>query len=99
MKHTVSCVSHSFPYIAHFHATCSDGNRIDLTVMTQEYAVGNIKEDRLCKVLLDKDGLLSEVPAPSDESHWVKKPSAAEFICTIHVHSAYPLILHGNPYD
>ncbi len=59
----------------------ADGNRIDLTVMTQEYAVGNIKEDRLCKVLLDKDGLLSEVPAPSDESHWVKKPSAAEFIC------------------
>ena len=38
----------------------ADGNRIDLTVMTQEYAVGNIKEDRLCKVLLDKDGLLSE---------------------------------------
>lgn len=59
----------------------ADGNRMDLTMMTQEYGIRNISHDKLCVILLDKDGVLPEIPAPSDESHWVKKPTAAEYFC------------------
>jgi aminoglycoside 6-adenylyltransferase len=35
----------------------------------------NIASDPLIRVLLDKDGLYSVIPAPSDELFWVSKPS------------------------
>mgnify|MGYP002508970501 CR=1 FL=1 len=56
-------------------------NRMDLTIMTPEYGIRNIRHDKLCVILMDKDGVLPEIPAPSDESHWVKKPTAAEYFC------------------
>ncbi len=59
----------------------ADGNRMDLTIMTPEYGIRNIRHDKLCVILMDKDGVLPEIPAPSDESHWVKKPTAAEYFC------------------
>ena len=60
----------------------ADGVRIDLTVQTAKYAQENILSDSLCKVLLDKDGCLPEVPEASDKSHYVQKPTAEQFAST-----------------
>ena len=58
----------------------ADGNRLDLHVQTVPYAVREIRKDRLCKILLDKDGLLPAMPAPTDEDYWIKRPTEAEFL-------------------
>lgn len=57
----------------------SDGNRLDLHVDTLEYALGDIRSDRLCRILLDKAGVLPELPEPTDEDHWVRRPDQEEF--------------------
>ncbi len=54
-----------------------DGNRFDLHVIPVEEV--NISEDKLCKILLDKDDMLGQIPEPSDEDYHVKKPSQEEF--------------------
>lgn len=54
-----------------------DGNRLDLHVIPVEEV--NISEDKLCRILLDKDGVLGEIPMPSDEDYRIKKPSQEEF--------------------
>lgn len=58
-----------------------DGNRLDLHVSAVEYARKDILTDRLCKVLLDKDGILPQMPEASEADHYVRKPSEAEFLC------------------
>lgn len=35
--------------------------------------------DKLCIILLDKDGILPMIPEPSDENYWIKKPTQNEF--------------------
>lgn len=55
----------------------ADGNRIDLTVRPARCS--GVTDDKLCKILLDKDGILPDIPAPTDEDYRVKKPTAAEF--------------------
>jgi len=60
----------------------ADGNRLDLHVVTGSYARKDMASDRLCKVLLDKDGALLPIPEASDESHWVKRPGEKEFLST-----------------
>lgn len=57
----------------------TDGNRLDLTVMTIAHAKENVLEDSLCVILLDKDGILPEIPPSSDETHRVRKPTQAQF--------------------
>ena len=59
----------------------ADGNRIDLHVVTLEYGIRNMRHDRLCMVLMDKDGVLPKIPEPTDEDHWVKRPTEAEYLC------------------
>lgn len=59
----------------------ADGNRIDLHLVTLEYAVKDMLHDRLCISLLDKDGTLPAIPEASDEDHWVQKPSEVEYFC------------------
>ncbi len=59
----------------------ADGNRIDLHVVTLEYGIRNMRHDRLCRVLMDKDGVLPKIPEPTDEDHWVKRPTEAEYLC------------------
>lgn len=54
-----------------------DGNRIDLHVVPVEEA--NVTDDKLCVILLDKDGILPEIPEPTDEDYRVKKPTQNEF--------------------
>lgn len=60
----------------------ADGNRIDLTVVTLECAKKDVCEDKLCKILLDKDHVLPAIPDASDESHWVKKPTQKQYLST-----------------
>ena len=54
-----------------------DGNRLDLRVIPVEEI--NVLEDKLCVILLDKDGILPIIPEPSDEDYWIKKPTQNEF--------------------
>ena len=61
----------------------SDGNRIDLNLVPAEKALENALSDRMCVVLLDKDGALGDVPSASDEEYWAKKPSALKFCCAV----------------
>jgi len=56
-----------------------DGNRIDLTLVPLDEKDAYCKEDKLTVILLDKDGFLPELPPPSDENYWVKRPSAEFF--------------------
>ncbi len=53
----------------------ADGNRLDLHVEPLEKT--NILEDKLCKVLLDKKGVLPKIPPAADGDYYVKKPSPA----------------------
>lgn len=55
----------------------ADGNRIDLTV--RPAWCSGVTDDKLCKILLDKDGILPTIPEPTDEDYRVKKPAAEEF--------------------
>ena len=54
-----------------------DGNRLDLHVVSIGEA--NVQDDRLCMILLDKDGILPEIPEPSDEDYRIRKPTQREF--------------------
>ena len=65
----------SFAYLMQF----ADGNRIDLTLRTMPRAYEEARRDSLTKVLLDKDGAFADLPAPTDESYWIRRPSQAEY--------------------
>lgn len=54
-----------------------DGNRMDLHLMPVEEA--DVLSDKLCIILLDKDGILPAIPKPTDEDYWIKQPSQNEF--------------------
>lgn len=58
----------------------SDGNRIDLHVETAEHSKEHIKDDKLCKILLDKKGILPDIPAATDEDYYVKKPTELQYL-------------------
>lgn len=57
-----------------------DGNRLDLHVESITHALKFIEEDRLCKILLDKKGILPDMGKATDEQYWVKRPSQEEFL-------------------
>lgn len=56
-----------------------DGNRIDLTIMTLDCAKKRILEDKLCKIILDKNNILPKIPESTDEDYWVKPLSKNQF--------------------
>ena len=60
----------------------ADGNRLDLHVSTLEHVLKEIREDRLCKILLDKDACLPLMPEATDEDFWVKRPTETQFLDT-----------------
>lgn len=60
----------------------ADGNRLDLHVCVLTTALKAINEDRLCKMLLDKDNCLPNIPEATDENYWVKKPTESQFLDT-----------------
>lgn len=68
-----------FIYLMQF----ADGNRMDLSLIPVKNAAKEVCSDSMCVVLLDKDGLLPEIPPASDEQYRVKGPSALEFHCSV----------------
>ncbi len=60
----------------------ADGNRLDLHVVTLDYALETILDDRLCRVLLDKDSCLPDVGEATDRDYWVKLPDERTFLDT-----------------
>jgi aminoglycoside 6-adenylyltransferase len=52
-----------------------DGNRIDITILIKEDAEKGFLEDKLAVLLLDKDNFLPEIPPPTDEDYYIKKPT------------------------
>jgi aminoglycoside 6-adenylyltransferase len=61
----------SYGYLMQF----KDGNRIDLGISPVE-TLNDHLDDSLSLVLLDKDGLIKELPSPSDCGYYPSKPSA-----------------------
>lgn len=54
----------------------ADGNRLDLHVCTQDYALAGLE---LYRTLVDKDGIMPQEQMVSDERYWVKAPTCEEF--------------------
>lgn len=54
-----------------------DGNRVDLKLSSIKEI--DILEDKLCRILLDKDKILPPILEATDEDYWIKKPTQAEF--------------------
>jgi len=57
----------------------TDGNRIDLTLISAAEAKTYAHEDSLTVILLDKDNHMPKLPAPTDKDYWIKPPSEAYF--------------------
>lgn len=71
-------VDNSYGWLIQF----TDGNRLDLHVCTLSYELKEIGNDKLCKILLDKDNCLPNVPESTDKDYWVKKPTENNFYDT-----------------
>ncbi len=57
----------------------ADGNRIDLRLQRMDHWQDYVEEDRLTVIVLDKDGVLPALEAPSDVDYWVKCPNVVAF--------------------
>ncbi|MCM3217508.1 aminoglycoside 6-adenylyltransferase [Niallia taxi] len=68
-------VSRSYSYLMLF----TDGNRIDLHIETKEAMLEQYGKDSLTIPLLDKDGILLEIPFASDDSYHIKEPTAIRY--------------------
>ena len=60
----------------------TDGVRIDLTVQSVNYALRAIKEDKLCRILFDKENILPQIEPATDRDYWVAKPTKEQFLAT-----------------
>ncbi|MDO7908638.1 aminoglycoside 6-adenylyltransferase [Paenibacillus sp. JX-17] len=67
--------SSRYPYLMLFQ----DGNRVDLTLLPITERETYCREDRLTVILLDKDGIMPQLPSPSDLDYQVQRPSAKAF--------------------
>lgn len=68
-----------FIYLMQF----ADGNRVDLSLVPAENAAEAVLSDKMCVVLLDKDGLLPPVPPATDEDYRAGLPTPLEFRCSV----------------
>lgn len=59
----------------------ADGVRLDLHVQSVSFAEQEITKDRLCRILLDKDHILPEMPPSTDEDYHVTPPTEDAFQC------------------
>ena len=66
----------SYGYLMQFE----DGIRIDLTIQSVKCALQRIEEDKLCKILLDKESILPEIEVATDRQYWVKKPTKEQYL-------------------
>jgi aminoglycoside 6-adenylyltransferase len=67
--------SEAFTYLMLFE----DDIKIDLGILPLELLDKYLKDDKLIKILLDKDNRVKNPPIPTDEDYWIYKPSAAFF--------------------
>ena len=67
--------SRSYTYLMQF----TDGNRIDLHIQTKEVLAVEYGQDKLTISLFDKDNCLPQIPPPTDEDYWVKKPTYGQY--------------------
>lgn len=58
----------------------ADGVRIDLTVQSVDYAQQHIRDDELCRILLDKENILPEIAPATDRQYWVKEPVEDQYL-------------------
>lgn len=58
----------------------TDGNRIDLTVKSVSHVMQHIRDDKLCKILLDKEGILPPIEPATDCGYWVTKPTKEQYL-------------------
>lgn len=58
-----------------------DGNRLDLHVCTEDYALAHLE---LYRTLVDKDDIMPKSQETLDTRYWVKQPRNIEFQCTCH---------------
>lgn len=65
----------SFAYLMLFE----DGNRIDLTLFPMEELETYLESDRMCVILLDKDGHVPNLSPSTDEEYWIKPPTCKIF--------------------
>ena len=65
----------SYAYLMLF----TDGLRIDLQVKNKQEGLTDYLKEKMTVKLLDKDNYLPEIPKPTDEDYWVKKPTPGEF--------------------
>jgi aminoglycoside 6-adenylyltransferase len=56
-----------------------DGTRIDLSIKITEEALSEYMSDSLTVPLLDKDGILPQIPPASEADYRVKKPTAEQY--------------------
>ncbi len=59
----------------------ADGNRLDLHVETVKHVREHIGDDKLCKILLDKNAILPDVYESTDKDYWVKKLTKEQYLC------------------
>lgn len=58
----------------------SDGNRIDLTFASIDFAKKICLKDSQTIILLDKNKILHKISPPSEKSYFIKKPTKSEFL-------------------
>ena len=68
----------SYGYLMQF----ADGVRIDLTVQSVNYALQHMNDDKLCRILMDKEHILPEIEAATDCQYWVIKPVKEQYFAT-----------------
>ena len=56
-----------------------DDIKIDLSIIPIELLNKYLESDKLLKILLDKDNLVTNPPISTDEDYWINKPSEAFF--------------------
>lgn len=56
-----------------------DGSRVDLHIETGEATREAYTKDSLTVPLLDKDGILPEIPPPSDRDYWIQPPAKPQY--------------------
>lgn len=57
----------------------TDGVKMDLTLIPLEEVSLYLESDKLLKILLDKDGIITRPPVPTDEAFWIQEPTVACF--------------------
>lgn len=57
----------------------ADHNRMDITMESIEVGTKNFLDDSLTVLLLDKDGIMPEIPEPSEKDYYITKPTKIEY--------------------